>query len=204
MELPGGHGQDHVVVSYDVSRLMRIRGNRRFVVTLGGHDRVDTRSVIAEMTYSHPLYTPESVVAQRVLPTLDDDRVVFAGPTTAGDSTRTAPHRDYARRGGSEPTGRPEPDRRRCCHADSNPGNGTGDLPHHHHHARRVPVHHSFGYRSYSWYVDVDDLPRLPWWLRPMAGSRPMTTSSPRRRDPFGTAWRLSSPNRAPKSLTAA
>ncbi|MEK1220298.1 FAD-dependent oxidoreductase [Mycobacterium ulcerans] len=72
-------GQDHVVVSYDVSRLMRIRGNRRFVVTLGGHDRVDTRSVIAEMTYSHPLYTPESVVAQRVLPTLDDDRVVFAG-----------------------------------------------------------------------------------------------------------------------------
>lgn len=67
------------MVSYDVSRLMRIRGNRRFVVTLGGHDRVDTRSVIAEMTYSHPLYTPESVVAQRVLPTLDDDRVVFAG-----------------------------------------------------------------------------------------------------------------------------
>ncbi|WP_176456347.1 DUF1365 domain-containing protein [Mycobacterium marinum] len=36
-------------------------------------------------------------------------------------------------------------------------------------HARRVPVHHTFGYRSYSWYVDVDDLPRLPWWLRPMA-----------------------------------
>ncbi|GJO03452.1 hypothetical protein NJB18091_39940 [Mycobacterium marinum] len=72
-------GQDHVVVSYDVSRLMRIGGNRRFVVTLGGHDRVDPRSVIAEMTYSHPLYTPESVAAQRVLPTLDDDRVVFAG-----------------------------------------------------------------------------------------------------------------------------
>ncbi|RFZ19399.1 protoporphyrinogen oxidase [Mycobacterium marinum] len=72
-------GQDHVVVSYDVSRLMRIGGNRRFVVTLGGHDRVDPRSVIAEMTYRHPLYTPESVAAQRVLPTLDDDRVVFAG-----------------------------------------------------------------------------------------------------------------------------
>ena len=31
------------------------------------------------MTYDHPLYTPESVAAQRVLPTLDDDRVVFAG-----------------------------------------------------------------------------------------------------------------------------
>ncbi|WP_253869658.1 NAD(P)/FAD-dependent oxidoreductase [Mycobacterium sp. 1164966.3] len=70
---------DHVVVSYDVSRLMRLPGTRRYLVTLGGEDRVDPRSVIAEMTYSHPLYTPESVAAQRALPTLDDDRVVFAG-----------------------------------------------------------------------------------------------------------------------------
>jgi predicted NAD/FAD-binding protein len=71
--------KDHVVVSYDISRLMRINGNRRYLVTLGGHDRVDPKSVIAEMTYSHPLYTPESVAAQALLPTLDDDRVVFAG-----------------------------------------------------------------------------------------------------------------------------
>lgn len=72
-------GTEHVVVSYDVSRLMRIDDTRRFLVTLGGHDRVDPASVLAEMTYSHPLYTPESVAAQRLLPTLDDDRVVFAG-----------------------------------------------------------------------------------------------------------------------------
>lgn len=37
-------------------------------------------------------------------------------------------------------------------------------------HSRQLPIHHSFEYRSYSWYVDVDDLPRLPWWLRPFAG----------------------------------
>ncbi|MGA7050926.1 MAG: DUF1365 family protein, partial [Mycobacterium sp.] len=36
-------------------------------------------------------------------------------------------------------------------------------------HSRVVPVRHSFEYRSYSWYVDVDNLPRLPWWLRPFA-----------------------------------
>ncbi|MEM6105032.1 FAD-dependent oxidoreductase [Mycobacterium sp. 050272] len=72
-------GKDHVVVSYDVSRLMRLDGDRRYLVTLGGHDRVDPASVIAEMTYSHPLYTPESVAAQALLPTLDDDRLVFAG-----------------------------------------------------------------------------------------------------------------------------
>jgi uncharacterized protein len=72
-------GLEHVVVSYDVSRLMRLSGPRRFVVTLGGQDRVDAGSVLAEMTYRHPLYTPESVAAQQLLPTLDDDRVVFAG-----------------------------------------------------------------------------------------------------------------------------
>lgn len=36
-------------------------------------------------------------------------------------------------------------------------------------HWRPVPVQHSFEYRSYSWYVDIDELPGLPWWLRPFA-----------------------------------
>lgn len=36
-------------------------------------------------------------------------------------------------------------------------------------HTRVEPVHHSFRYHSYSWYVDVDELPQLPWWLRPFA-----------------------------------
>ena len=70
---------DDVLVTYDITRLMRLPGPRRFLVTLGGRDRIDPASVIAEMTYDHPLYTPESVAAQRLLPTLDDDRVVFAG-----------------------------------------------------------------------------------------------------------------------------
>jgi predicted NAD/FAD-binding protein len=58
---------------------MRINSRQRFLVTLGGDDRVNPASVIAEMAYSHPLYTPESVAAQGLLPTIDDDRVVFAG-----------------------------------------------------------------------------------------------------------------------------
>ncbi|MCV7301038.1 FAD-dependent oxidoreductase [Mycobacterium barrassiae] len=70
---------DQVLITYDVTRLMRLGGDSRFLVTLGGQDRVDPAAVIAEMTYSHPMYTPESVAAQRLLPTLDDDRVVFAG-----------------------------------------------------------------------------------------------------------------------------
>jgi uncharacterized protein len=70
---------DNVLVTYDISRLMGLGEQHRYLVTLGGRDRIDPASVIADMTYAHPLYTPESVAAQRLLPTLDDDRVVFAG-----------------------------------------------------------------------------------------------------------------------------
>lgn len=36
-------------------------------------------------------------------------------------------------------------------------------------HLHRSPVSHYGEHRSYSWYVDVDALPRLPWWLRPFS-----------------------------------
>jgi DUF1365 family protein len=36
-------------------------------------------------------------------------------------------------------------------------------------HLRRDPVHHYFEQKGYSWYVDVDNLPELPRWLRPFA-----------------------------------
>ncbi|MFP5312151.1 MAG: DUF1365 family protein, partial [Actinomycetes bacterium] len=36
-------------------------------------------------------------------------------------------------------------------------------------HVRRSPLKNAFTYRSYSWFVDVDALPRLPVLLRPLA-----------------------------------
>jgi uncharacterized protein len=36
-------------------------------------------------------------------------------------------------------------------------------------HLRRAPVHHYFEHRSYSWFVDLDHMPRVPRWLRPFA-----------------------------------
>lgn len=39
-------------------------------------------------------------------------------------------------------------------------------------HVRRQPVRHEFTYRSYSWLVDLDALPALPWPLRPFARFR--------------------------------
>ena len=70
---------DQVLVSYDVSRLMSLNGPRRFIVTLGGDAVVNREAVVAEMVYSHPVYTTESVAAQRLLPTLNDERIAFAG-----------------------------------------------------------------------------------------------------------------------------
>jgi uncharacterized protein len=70
---------DSVLVTYDVTRLMRLDGPRRFLVTLAGRNHIDPSAILAETTYSHPMYTPESVAAQQLLPTLNDDRVTFAG-----------------------------------------------------------------------------------------------------------------------------
>jgi DUF1365 family protein len=39
-------------------------------------------------------------------------------------------------------------------------------------HARAVPVRHAFRHRSYCWLVDLDDLPRPPRFLRPLAEFR--------------------------------
>ncbi|HEY8986828.1 MAG TPA: FAD-dependent oxidoreductase [Streptomyces sp.] len=70
---------DRVRVSYDMNRLQRLDAAERFVVTLGGEDRVDPDRVLARMVYEHPVYTPESVAAQRRLPELNSPVCVFAG-----------------------------------------------------------------------------------------------------------------------------
>ena len=48
-------------------------------VGLGRTDLVDDSTILAEMTYEHPIYTTESVAAQALLPDIESDRIVFAG-----------------------------------------------------------------------------------------------------------------------------
>ena len=50
-------------------------------------------------------------------------------------------------------------------------------------HLRRAPVHHYFEHRSYSWYVDVDQLPQLPRGCARSPASMPATTSTARPND---------------------
>ncbi|MCZ4518726.1 DUF1365 domain-containing protein [Rhodococcus ruber] len=40
-------------------------------------------------------------------------------------------------------------------------------------HMRRAPIRNTFSYKSYSWFVDLDALPELPWILRPLASFDP-------------------------------
>ncbi|MFJ6838445.1 NAD(P)/FAD-dependent oxidoreductase [Streptomyces sp. NPDC091209] len=70
---------DRVRVSYDMNRLQRLDAPETYVVTLGGEDRVDPARVLARMEYEHPVYTPESVAAQRQLPALNGPVTAFAG-----------------------------------------------------------------------------------------------------------------------------
>ncbi|MFJ1648605.1 NAD(P)/FAD-dependent oxidoreductase [Streptomyces sp. NPDC088258] len=72
-------GADAVRVSYDMNRLQRLDAPETHVVTLNGADLVDPERVIARMVYEHPVYTPESVAAQRELPALSGPVTAFAG-----------------------------------------------------------------------------------------------------------------------------
>lgn len=80
--VPADHrGADGVIVTYDMTRLMRLSTvtDRRLLVTLGGAHLIDPSTVIAEMSYEHPLYTTQSVNAQRRLPELGGPTLAFAG-----------------------------------------------------------------------------------------------------------------------------
>lgn len=68
-----------VLVSYDMNRLQRLAEPDDYVVTLNGAAHVDQGRVVATMHYEHPVYTPESVAAQRRLPSLADGVVAYAG-----------------------------------------------------------------------------------------------------------------------------
>ncbi|MEU4094184.1 FAD-dependent oxidoreductase [Streptomyces sp. NPDC026673] len=71
---PGG-----VRVSYDMNRLQRLDTPERYVVTLGDEERVDPDRVLARMVYEHPVYTPESLAARRLLPSLATPVTAYAG-----------------------------------------------------------------------------------------------------------------------------
>ncbi|MCW2753468.1 MAG: FAD-dependent oxidoreductase [Marmoricola sp.] len=151
---PGqGGSQNGVTVTYDMTRLMSLPtpDDTRYFVTLGAGDQIDPTTVIARRDYAHPIYNPASVAAQRRLPEIDSDRLVFAGAWHGWGF-----HEDGARSGlraaerlgfgwpaahVPEPVATPRIYRSRITHT------------------RREPWKNRFTTRSHIWLVDLDELP---------------------------------------------
>jgi DUF1365 family protein len=145
---------DGVVVTYDLTRLQRLDTETRYLVTLGGEGLVDPDSVIDRMEYAHPLYTPESVAAQRRLPEVETDRVAFAGAYHGWGF-----HEDGARSGlaAVERLGLSVGDARGApaTSLETTKGIYATTITH----TRRTPFTRRFTHRSHTWVVDLDDLP---------------------------------------------
>ncbi len=71
--------QQRTRISYHLNRLQRLDAAEDYIVTLGGEGAVADERVLNRMDYTHPVYTPESLAAQRRLPELNSPSVVFAG-----------------------------------------------------------------------------------------------------------------------------
>ncbi|GAB3447701.1 NAD(P)/FAD-dependent oxidoreductase [Actinophytocola sediminis] len=67
------------VVSYHLNRLQRLAEPADYLVTLNATEQIPASAVLARMSYQHPVYTKDSVAAQRRLPELTDRRTAFAG-----------------------------------------------------------------------------------------------------------------------------
>ncbi len=53
-----------VAITYYMNKLQRLAAARDYFVTLNCHDAIDPASVLYEVLYTHPVYTPESVATQ--------------------------------------------------------------------------------------------------------------------------------------------
>lgn len=70
---------DQAVVTYWMNRLQGIDARFPLYVSLHAEDLVDPKSVLAEMTYDHPIIDVAAVRARSRLPELNDGRTAFAG-----------------------------------------------------------------------------------------------------------------------------
>jgi DUF1365 family protein len=141
-----------VTVTYDLTRLQRLPTSTPYLVTLGGEHLVDPDTVIDRMEYEHPSYTPASVAAQQRLPSIDSDRIAFAGAYHGWGF-----HEDGARSGlaAANRLGLTWPAAGSAA-ASVEPGLFRTTIKH----TRRTPIKRTFEHRSHLWLVDLDDVPR--------------------------------------------
>ena len=74
------HASERVAVTYHMNILQRISSRTPLLVTLNMADRIDSKHVIRELRYEHPVFTPDAVAAQaRHAEINGSDRAYFCG-----------------------------------------------------------------------------------------------------------------------------
>jgi predicted NAD/FAD-binding protein len=72
-------GQGPNVDTYWLNMLQNIDSSTDYLVTLGAVDRVDPATVLARISYEHPLYTVDSAAARVRVGELNSPRTAYAG-----------------------------------------------------------------------------------------------------------------------------
>tara|TARA_Y100000588_G_scaffold368460_1_gene436393 strand:- start:1962 stop:3221 length:1260 start_codon:yes stop_codon:yes gene_type:complete len=54
-------------ITYDLNRLQQLQTSRQYCVTLNNAGRIDPEKILLRLSYAHPLYTPEGLVARKEL-----------------------------------------------------------------------------------------------------------------------------------------
>jgi predicted NAD/FAD-binding protein len=69
----------HVAVTYTMNILQRLKTNQQYLVTLNNDQHIDPDKIIQTAKYEHPIYSQESVAAQKRQADLNSDRTYFCG-----------------------------------------------------------------------------------------------------------------------------
>ena len=69
----------HVAVTYNMNILQGLEANKQYLVTLNNDRHIDPDKVIRTVQYEHPVYSRESVAAQRRQAEINTDRTFFCG-----------------------------------------------------------------------------------------------------------------------------
>jgi predicted NAD/FAD-binding protein len=69
----------HVAVTYNMNMLQSLACKQQYCVTLNNVERIDPRCVLRRIAYDHPVYSRQTVAAQRRQTDLNTDRTFFCG-----------------------------------------------------------------------------------------------------------------------------
>jgi len=69
----------HVAVTYNMNILQGLEATKQYLVTLNNDRHIDPDKVIRTVQYEHPVYSRESVAAQRRQAEINTDRTFFCG-----------------------------------------------------------------------------------------------------------------------------